>query len=276
MTALSERCRAALEDAAPRVTLRQLRLLLSSVVPGLGHWLVLRDRLIGRTMLIASLAALAIALVSYRTYLADTLVYAVAALSAYSVYAAACALWERGMSEVASRSFRLGVALMVVAAYVGGYAALRWAASPAVVVLRLRLNAPVAGLAPRDTVLVWRRMREISRGDIVVANLSDYFARTVGPVWGLPGDRIEVRDKVFVNGVPIGGVLPTQPYAGQEAWQPGGGEYVLKRDEYWVMPAEYHMHGYGQMPVNAGVVTRSAIMGRVIAIVGPPSHRRRF
>ena len=91
-----------------------------------------------------------------------------------------------------------------------------------------------------------------------------------GPILGMPGDRIEVRDRVYVNGVPTDIVIPS--VQDHEAPAVSGVEVTLGKDEYWVMPV-VQVAGNLQLVAEAGVVHRADIWGRVVLIMNPANRR---
>ena len=249
--------------------LREMGLLLLSVIPGFGHLYVRREARLGHSLSLSALAALGAAVLVYKTPAADMLVAGVIVLSMLSVYVAVDKLMPVGTAE-ARQMNRVAVGLFILASYLGSY----WLAVMALrpVAMMANIQAQPAGriLASGDRLLLWRHTT-YRRGDIV-AGTGGTGTPNAGPIVGMPGDRIEVRDRVYVNGAPTDIVIPTAPARDQEATAVSSVEVTLGKDEYWIMPV---VHGDGnlQLVAEAGVVQRADIWGRAVLIMGPPTRR---
>lgn len=254
----------------PGFSLREAGLALLSVIPGLGHIYVCRIPRMGRLLLLGTLAALAAAVLLYRTPLADALVYGIIVLSMFSVWATVDRLWLQRTETLQRSRQRLGIALMVVAAYLGTYTVARIAVSPVLTVVtitgQLRTEA-----AARGDVLVIRRTEGLRRGDFVVGGSTWAGENTLiaGPIVGLPGDRVELRERVYVNGVPTSILTPAAPNTSY-----GPVATTLGPGQYWVLPTVFWDQYDAGAFLNAGLIAHSDIWGRAVATIDPPSRRR--
>jgi len=257
-----------LSAARPQVNLHEIGLLLLSVIPGLGHVYVVGDVRRGRRILLGSLGALVLAMVAYRTILADVLVYGIIALSMFCVFVVADRLREiRG--EEAQFVRRVGIALLVLAVYLGSYVLLRSALSSRMMVVRIEAEPWSEVVSAGDSLLLTRH-DIYRRGDIVAGAgyWQHYQVPNVGPIIGVPGDRIEVADRVYVNGMPTG-ARPRHVESSPSA------EVTLAEDEYWLMPGlNINQVVNREMVASAGVIQDYNVWGRAVAVVGPPGHRR--
>jgi signal peptidase I len=123
---------------------------------------------------------------------------------------------------------------------------------------------------PRGALVAATDVGTPKRGDVVVVSTASLpgvdaseVAQIVKRVVGLPGERIEGRDgSVYVNGEPL-----AEPYASGRT-EFGSQAVTLGPDEYFVL---------GDNRANSkdsrffGPVPRSALKGRVIRILAPPS-----
>lgn len=248
---------------------REMGLILLSVIPGFGHLYVRREAWLGRSLFLSALAALVAALFVYKTPAADMLVAGVIMLSMLSVYVAVDKLMPTGTAE-ARRMNRVAVGLFILASYLGSY----WLAVMALrpVAMMAIIQARPAGriLATGDRLLLWRHTT-YRRGDIV-AGTGGTGTPNAGPILGVHGDRIEVRDRVYVNGLPTDIVIPSAPARDQEETAVSSVELTLGKDEYWIMPV-VQVAGQRQLVAEAGVVQRADIWGRAVLIMGPPARR---
>ncbi|MCX6376334.1 MAG: hypothetical protein NTU88_09945 [Armatimonadetes bacterium] len=251
------------------IGLRETGLLLLSVVPGFGHRYVLGDARIGRLLSLSAVAALGAAVLAYRTPLADMLVAGVIMLSMYSVYVAVDKLMPMGRED-ARQMNRIAVGLLILATYLGTYWLLVVALHPLAMMVDIQAQPAGRTMAVGDRLLLWRHTT-YRRGDIV-AGTGGTGTPNAGPILGMPGDRIEVRDRVYVKGVPTDIVIPYAPPHDQEAPAVSGVEVTLGKDEYWIMPV-VQVAGNLQLVAEAGVVRRADIWGKVVLITNPPARR---
>ncbi len=246
---------------------REFGLILLSVIPGLGHIYVRGDRRTGMCMLLGAAAALALAVLLYKTVLADLLVGGVIALSMFSVCVAVDGFRPMGQDEVRFIN-RVGVGSWVLAAYVGTFWLLMLAVRPHFMMVNVRVQAPGSGVESGDRLLL-RTDAVYHHGD-VVAGTGANWTPNVGPVLGVPGDTIRLTDRVYVNGVPTSAVIPYTDEGHQGSRE---AETVLNMDEYWVMPA-VQLTGDAEMLLDAGLMRGDRIWGRALLVIGPPGHRR--
>lgn len=252
--------------AAPWLGFRQMGDILLSAIPGMGHIRVLGDARTGLRMFLGSMAAILIAVATYKTPIADILVFSVIAASMYSVYAVVDELRPKRPGERAQYMGRIAIGCFVLATYVMAYWGLRTAINPWMMIVRV-INQPPTNIVMRGDSLLLRRHQTIRRGDIAVgiAYWQRHGMPALGPVIGVPGDKIAIGQDVYVNGIPAGIPLSfTQPY-----------ELTLRADEYWIMPI-IRMANRLAAPdlMLAGIVRGTDIWGKGIAIMGPPWHRR--
>jgi hypothetical protein len=251
------------------IGLREVGLLLQSVVPGFGHQYVLGDARIGRVLSLSAVIALGAAVLVYRTPLADMLVAGVIMLSMYSVYVAVDKIMPTGR-EGARQMNRIAVGLLILATYLGTYWLLVMALYPLAMMVDIQAQPAGRTLVAGDRLLLWRHTT-YRRGDIV-AGTGVTGMPNAGRILGMPGDCIEARDRVYVNGVPTDIVIPYVPPHDQEVPAVSVGEVTLGKDEYWVMPV-VEAAGNLQTVAETGVVLRADIWGRAVLIMNPPYRR---
>lgn len=245
---------------------RNIGLTLLSVIPGFGHFCVTGNRLLGLQILLGSLAAVVLAALLYRTRLADALALGVVGASIYSVWAAICEISARLRRGTGQPVPQFAILMLVIAAYFGSYTVGAVALRDTIWAERIAGEPNVAALSRGDTLLV-RRMASYSRGDIVISASGTL----AGAIVGIPGDFIEVRDGIYVNGIRTNILLPNIDWI-----EPGRHFLRLHEDHYWIMPV---VQGDAQVPahtlISTGTIGGPGIRGRAIAIVAPP-HRRQL
>lgn len=250
--------------------IREMGLLLLSVIPGLGHIAVLGQLRRGLLLFFGTVAAVVLGVFLYRTPVLDCLAYLILLASMWSVYLAVNRLRPSATGQLAMSLERVGIALLIVALYLGSYIALRYAVRPWYITVRVLADAPIAGTVSAGDSLLIRRDAIIRRGDLVIATcrLGRLSASTISPVVGMPGDTIEVGPVIKVNGVPTG-------FTGWSRRVDGFYPAVtLGKDQYWVMPNLTANTNDPDVMATAGTVSQSDVWGRAIAVIGPPSHRR--
>lgn len=251
--------------------LRQIGCTIASIIPGMGHVLAMRKAGTGFIILLSSFLSLLLALVLYKTVLSDYLVIGVIGLSAFSVATTIDAQWKV-TSKTRSRSLRhIGIVLVVVSLYLGTYVAVRSAMMPQITFVNVTMNISNTNIVARDQLLI-RKMDRYYPGDIVMNNVAMYEAYGVaaGPVLGVPGDKVELLDQVYINGRPKGILTNINPSSYVSK--------ILSSDEYFVMPmfAEGELVADGPTILQAGSVRSSDIHGRVVAVTNPPAHRKLY
>ncbi len=257
------------------IPLRACGLALLSVIPGFGHIFVLRQVRQGLTMLVTSLAWLCLAAAEYRSPMADLLVWGAIAASMVSFAVTIDCLRNPDLHPGGTRRIVFAVCV-TLATYLGGYTALRVALSPVVQTYTVMGRIPTATLDEGDSVLV-RVMNNPLRGDVIIGG--GQYGAVAGAVIGMPGDEITISDRLSVNGRAMRVALPAlnvnplgefQDYATEDPVT-----LTLGIGEYWVMP--YAQNGFPNHSyiLRAGVVGRwDGVRGRVVAVIGPPAHRR--
>jgi hypothetical protein len=140
---------------------------------------------------------IASAIALFRTPYCDFLFYSAVSLSIFSMAAGVIRLrnsastgWRRGTGLI-------GVGLIVVSVYLGGYVLLRWAASPFAQLITIVQPPPTNQISAGDTVVIWTA-GPIHRGHVVVSYVNwggiyDHVP-VVSPVLAVPGDKVEIRE----------------------------------------------------------------------------------
>lgn len=252
----------------PRFTLLQWGQMGISVIPGLGHIFILKKNSLGALIIIATIAMLMTAVLSYKTSLADYMIFLTVGLSMYSVWCVCVRFWLDSRDDRSVYQISIGVALMVLALYLSIYAALMLIISPRYMFVRLMADPHIPRLERGDTTLI-RRHTKINRGDLIYREVHEG-ALTPGYIVGIPGERIDIGQRVSVNGVPFGRVI----FPGTEEISK---TVILKKDEYWVTPADnLDWFETPEMLIDFCTVNPSEVLGRVIAITGPPERRQIF
>ena len=126
--------------------------------------------------------------------------YSFVGLSIFSMSAGIDELRRRQQGIANRVQAWMGIGLLVFGLYASGYWIVRMAASPWANVVTVMV--PTSPLVRQgDSLLLWSR-RQMQRGDLVVGTVrwQDYQALTIGPLVGLPGDRIEIGSQVRING----------------------------------------------------------------------------
>lgn len=263
------------------LTPRSFAMIMLSAIPGLGHIYLLNKKRVGRFMLLGSLAAVAVAAVLIRTPICDLLLYCVLSCSMFSMFAATDRL--RGGSKHPDERLRawVGIGLLVVCFYLGSYVTLRVALDPVLGFVQVLEGVQTQVVRPGDSLLLLRR-GTFGRGDVVVATSQG--APIVGPIIAASGDHLVIGDRIYVNGRPVSpGPQAMGEAVGQGAHYMDGQPYspgqsagrTLARGEYWVAP-NFNYVPDAQAELAAGTIHSDNIIGRVVAITGPPSQRRIF
>lgn len=247
--------------------------MLLAMIPGVGAMYAGKNRL-GRQIFALSVASVVLAVLTFRTPLADLLAYGVLGMSVWSVYTAIEAMRRKRGSHIGQMQ-RLGIIMLVVCAYFSVYTVARLAVDPYYAIVRIAVTPEVLPLSAGDNLLL-RRNVVPHRGDIVIGNLSagDETVTSLGPIIGLPGDRITVSDRIYVNGVPSEVVLPAPNIEDEGRTHITESFVDLGPNQYWMMPV---LGGNARDVVAiaaAGTVNRNDVWGKVTAVLGPPSHRR--
>lgn len=167
--------------------------------------------------------------------------------------------------------------MLILALYAGGYFVLRLALSPVAMTVRVNMTVANSGLDQGDTALILRR-GPFHRGETVLGQIrwQGYNAPAIGPLIGMPGDRLVLSDRLYVNDRPCKVALPrlvgeynaNRPYSAREFAQ-----IRLGRDQYWIMP-NFNAAPGPQTILETGVVRLSDMTGRVIAVTAPAPHRK--
>ncbi len=253
-----------------------IRLVVLSVVPGFSHLFVLGRSAVGMAIFLASAAALVLAAVLYRSPLSNLLVYGVILASAFSVFCTAARIATAGARREAVPRLQLGVGLMVAAFYLALYNAAIVALDPVVQVLRVLQHVPAIGVRAGDSVALWKR-GDILRGDLVAVWI--HYERDVLNmlrIYGVPGDTVEISDgQLYINAKPVEARLPSL-YTHDGIPAPGAlspAKHTLRRDQYFVIPNFDQIPSFREL-LETGTVNEADIVGRVVAIVNPPEHRR--
>lgn len=231
---------AATSGANVRGVLRAAALATAAVVPGVGYRLA-GDRATARLHAAAAVAAAAMGAALFRTRVADLALAIVAGLSIASVVRAVDTLYPPAARETLEMR-RRGLALMLFAVYLGTFAV-----APQLVglvyILNVHRDSAVSPVMAGDRLLMVARWGP-RRGDVVHA------ARGFGRVLALPGETVRL--------------------------DPGDTTtYTLGPREYWV-PGSVEGYPLQRTPRGAGVVTRSDIRGRAVAVLNPPARRGLF
>ena len=247
---------------------REVVMIVLSVVPGLGHIFGNCDRRRGIQLLVATILAVGLGCLLIRTALSDILACAVVCLSAYSTAAIFDSVWTRKVSDQSRLLARLGISLMIISVYASGYMATRLVDNPVFTVVNVLAEDTNRYIAAGDTVLL-RRADIFRRGDFIVGTSAAGSVLMAGPVIGVPGDTVTVSNHIYVNGAPTG-VTSGLPIS--ELF----GTVQLTAGQYWVLPAyiNHNADNPRQDLADAGVVMRDSIVGRGIAVTGPPNHRK--
>ncbi|MHB1001344.1 MAG: S26 family signal peptidase [Armatimonadota bacterium] len=252
----------------PRFSLRQWGLVSISVIPGLGHIFALKKNRLGILIILTAIGMLLTAVLSYRTSLADYMIVSVVGLSMYSVWCVYVRFWLDSGDDRSTYQISAGVGLMVLALYLSIYAALVLILSPRYMQVRLMADPFIPRLERGDTTLI-RRHTRLKRGDLIYREVHAG-ALTPGYIVGVPGERIDIAERVYINGVPVGRVIYPEAVNVNKT-------IVLKKDEYWVTPAD-NLDWFDTPDILAGfcTVNPSEVLGKVIAIIGPPGRRQVF
>jgi len=258
------------------LTPKTLGLILLSGVSGYAHFYIIGRRQVGVWLFAVSAVMLAFAAVLVRSPVSDWLLYCVFGLSMLSMSAGIAEL-RRSRQGIAARTQAwVGIGLMVFGLYAGGYWALRMAASPWVNVVTA--IAPTSSFVRQgDTLLLWSR-GQMRRGDLVVGTIhwQDYQALTIGPLVGMPGDRVEIDRQVRINGRTVSVQLPSLAGAHDEAVAPSAYDMSAKTlgsDEYWIVPSFGDYAPSSRDILEAGSIRNADMWGRVVAIMGPAERR---
>ncbi len=131
----------------------------------------------------------------------------------------------------------------------------------------------VPALYPADSFLVFR-YASLSRYSIVVfEDPKNPDVELIKRVVGLPGEAIQMRHgRIFINNAPVSEPYITEAYRSQETeplWAP-----LLIPDGYYYVLGDNRLLSRDSR--EFGVVPRSAIHGKVIAVIAPHENRKIF
>jgi hypothetical protein len=250
--------------------------ILLSALPGYGPACVAGRNRMGAAFFAGALASLALTACCYRHPVSNVLLFVVVALSMVSVGVAMDFL--RGRREELEHLLlaRIGIALIVVSLYFGTYAGLRIALEPVASIVSVVQVPPGIPLHSGDSLLVLGG--EVRRGDLVLSTIRYHGVQvpSVGRLIGMPGDRLVLSDRLYVNRRPVAVALPQlgapydqqRPYSANEA-----AARTLGPDEYWIVP-NYNAAPGTREVLDTGVMRRNDIRGRIAAVVAPAQRRR--
>ncbi|MCE5321697.1 hypothetical protein LLG46_00110 [bacterium] len=259
------------------LTPKTFGLILLSAVPGIAHIYIVGRKLTGLQLLTISMVLVVLTVTFIRSSVSGWFMYCLLALSMFSMSAAICTL-RPGRRDISNRSYVwIGIGLIVFCLYCGNYWVLRIAAAPFMRVMTVVAEPYSTDLKRGDTLLLWSA-GNMKRGDTVVGLVrwNDYHVLSIGQLVGSPGDRIEIGSKVRVNGQIAHVRLPPIAGAHGEALAPSSYNKCAKalaKNEYWIVPNFNYAPSVRDI-LDAGTISRSNILGRVIAITGPPEHRK--
>jgi signal peptidase I len=244
------------------------------MIPGFGQAFVCRDWATGCTAFLSSLAMLLIALLGYRTRIADIMVLGILGLSVWSVSTTVIRLRENIPGSRILQSQRVGLILIVVAGYFGTFTLLFTATSVWFSIAQITMDTWSRSIRVGDTVII-RRTDHLERGDIIIGRSFDDFRTIVsGPIIGVPGDRISIRKYIYVNDQPT---LTPVPQPMQSAYQDLPIDYqtiTLEADQYWIVPVINQNADNLNFDLYMGIVSRQFIWGKATHIINPPSRRQ--
>jgi len=112
--------------------------------------------------------------------------------------------------------------------------------SPFTSVVRVVGEVPSNTVKPGDTLMLWRSPP--ARGDVIVGEASwrGWDEPTISTVLAVPGDRVLISDRLYINGRPVAVSLPPlgnpdqgspRPYSEAESCSK-----TLGANEYWILP----------------------------------------
>ncbi len=246
---------------------REIGLSLAAIIPGLGHVLVFHNRRVGASMFFCSMIALLLAIFFYKTPFADILMFSVIALSMFCVWAVVRNFYGYRGTKRESDLAAAGIALWILAGYFGSYALISIALSPIIRTMVVFARVNTMKVTQGDTILVRSNM-VLKHGDVIVGWSGAPYenVRVVGPIVGMPGDQLDLRDQVYVNGIPTGIVR----IEGQSA----PASITLGVDQYWIAPMPDWAVGEPHLWIESGVVRKQDVDGKVIAVTSPSYHRQ--
>ncbi|MEN6371458.1 MAG: S26 family signal peptidase [Armatimonadota bacterium] len=257
------------------VTLRNLWLLMISIIPGFGYIFCRRNRLTGLYCFGGSIAALLIALALYKTFIADILVLGIAAASIISISVAADSIAQSSRDTASRRFSRIGITLIVISFICTSYMMISYIPvfpiSQANVLAQPLTNAVTSG----DSVILWNG--DLKRSDVIVGRMVSNLPG-IGVVTGLPGDRVQILNDgtVCINEKPV----QTPGFDQRYPADPNSVQYysdkIIPNDEILVTQTiRVRIGRNGLTSVSGmGYVKSENIRGRVVAIAWPPSHRK--
>jgi hypothetical protein len=251
----------------PWMGLRETLWSVASAVPGVGHICVLHKRATGLILISGCLLALLGAALYYKTRAADVLVYAVVTTSAFSMWSVMRSFRKAAGAEDERLISDFGIALVVIAVYFSSYVMIYTLANQRIAMARVNNTQTFTRFAADDDLLLMRNS-ELKRSDIVVGeNHQDVLV--LGPIVGMPGDDIQINDRVYINGKPTSITVQRNEGAIQSQTR-----IILMTDQFWIPTLPEWRNQNPNEWLRAGVVNRSNVLGKVIAVLGPPAHRR--
>lgn len=256
--------------------LRETGEILLAAVPGVAHMRLSDKPSYGTWMLLSSAALLGLAAILYRNPLSNILLVGLLLMSMYSMCFAFVRLHSQPRSEWEQFRIWVGAVLFVIGIYLGSYFTLRMVAQPWITPIRVVAAYLPPGIRRGDMLLI-RRTDQVSRGDLVTARLSwnGQEVETLGVVIAVPGDHVVLSDRLYVNSRPVGLFMPAAHADGQEITEITPVLKDLEKDTYLVVPYYGNVQLYDLSAIlNNGIVNRTNIHGRAVAVTAPAPHRK--
>lgn len=261
-------------------TLRPWLLMTAAVLPGGGHFL-LRDWPCGLGLLTAFAGTLALTMLFLHWWVSDLLLWT-------ALFIVCCSVWD-----VTNRVFppaadnpeafyyrRLRLGCLSLGTVAGTLASLYWLAGQWYPIYHLTNDESAPTLRAGDDVTEQRLnwpLQSLRHGDVVVVQENGY--PIIERLLGLPGDHL----------VDAGGVLLVNGHLADRERQPlnaagwraaGAFDVIVPPGMVYLwlpQPGVYDGEGQFQPPrAFFGSIYAGTVEGRLIAVVGPPSHRRWF
>lgn len=259
------------------LSLRNLWLLLISIIPGFGYIYGKKDSAIGARYFIAALGALLLAIITYKTYLADILLWTIAVMSVISIYSATDAIAPQMSRKEAHILSRAGISLFVISVVSTAVIVCAMALTGSVSMIRFLGQQPLNVIRQNDTLLLWNSSFPC-RGDIVFDNIGG-----IGIVVGIPGDRVQIHPdgEAYLNNL----VLempehnPDMPTEENSILSFGDrtiphGELLVSQIVPQTIMGNYNYLSNLREISSLVYIQRVNIYGRVVAVINPPAHRK--
>jgi len=260
-------------------------LLQISVIPGFGYIFGRRDIITGCRHILAALCALLLAVVLYKTYIADALLCGILVMSIIS----GCVAINSIRPPEYYRSNDIFLLRYAFGTIVGPFITLFLCyqilttcfVGPGLILAGNLVMPPPNAISRNDSLLLWNgnpfNDNTFSRGSIIVERMIDN-QRSSGIIVGIPGDRVQVfpNGEMYLNGKALNITIQNLNMKTVKNSIQSYPDRIIPHGEFLVHRVIGDDYDHVRTPgtVSLDYVNRYFINGKVIAVTNPPAHRK--